>query len=293
MTVHKLDLEPRFASILDVNSVLELGYASHASRDETLKGTKVAQLADKLMDDFLAMKAPAGTIDEAYLFKVRALVLALGNGVSRRKALYKEDLALATRYRDTELTRIDNSRRQSFWTNVVWRAVVSGGIGFALMESLLPFIHVAGGGGRATAPAFDASLAPSFLLALVFVAGSKVVFSTLNDMRFQRIFQHYEWLRLYAQKHYENGKLKEFERTHQEVRRLWQEYTGRKPTDCVTFASVLIEDIRTQEQMERARQRLSTNFMMRLLLKFQAWRKRAAKEREKGAHGRPVSREAS
>ena len=87
MAAHKLDAlrsenEPRFASILDVNSVLELGYASHASRDETLKGTKVAALDSAkqthYLPAFMNIQAWFGSTQDC----INAAVTSRWNGVA-------------------------------------------------------------------------------------------------------------------------------------------------------------------------------------------------------------------
>lgn len=277
----------RFEYALDPSAVMELGYALHVVDDPLSAGTKARRLAEQLIDALMAARAPEGSPDHVYLCKARAIILSLGRGITRRKMSYRHDMEAADSYRALELSRIDSERTQSFWSNLLYRTLLSGGIGFALMESLLPFVHLHfqhnGSSVQMT------GLAPSMLLALIFAAGSKVAFSKLEDIRYRSVFQHYEWIRLQAIHGYERGKLKEFERNYVEIKRVWRDYTGRDAPRSVTFATVIADGIRTQEWLERERNREMAGLTKKLVMALQTWRaSRVAKQKEKANARRAV-----
>lgn len=273
----------RFEYALDPNAVMELGYAMHVVDDPLSANTKAQKLAAQLIDNLMTARALAGSHDEVYLSKARAIVLSLGRGITRRKLTYRSDMEAADNYRALEISRIDSERSQAFWNTLLYRTLISGGIGFALMESLLPFVHLHF--ERSGSQVQMTGLAPSLLLALVFAAASKVGFAKMEDFRYRAIFQHYEWIRLQAIHRYERGKLKEFERNYVEIRRIWRDYTGRDAPRSVTFATVIADGIRTQEWLEKERRREMATLVQKFLLALQRWRN---KYKERSDHAKRV-----
>jgi hypothetical protein len=233
----------RFERILDPSAVMELGYASHVADDPLSAGTQAHRLARLLVDDLMRMRARAGSDDVVYLFKARAIVLSLGRGITRRKLTYRIDIGAANEFHDAEIARVDRERVQSLWATLAYRPLISGGMGFALMASLLPLVHLHLEHGDVTQSV--GGVAPSLLMALVFAAASKVAFSKLEDFRYRGIMQRFDLVKLQAIHRYEAGKLKEFERKYGEIRRVWCEYTGRVAPHSVTFGTIIADDIRT------------------------------------------------
>lgn len=272
----------KFEHALDPNAVMELDYAMHVVDDPLSVNTKAQKLAAQLIDNLMTARTTMGSDDDIYLGKARAIVLSLGRGITRRKLTYRSDMEAADNYRALEISRIDNERTQAFWSTLLYRTLISGGIGFALMESLLPFVHLHF--ERSGSQVQMTGLAPSLLLALVFAAASKVGFAKLEDFRYRTIFQHYEWIRLQAIHRYERGKLKEFERNYVEIRRIWRDYTGRDAPRSVTFATVIADGIRTQEWLEKERRREMATLVQKFLLALRKWRDKHKEKTNNAKH---------
>src|ERR1700732_2341229 len=103
-------VELRYHRLLDVNSVLELGYATHVCNDPKTETTRAGRTARQLMDEFLSWHAPQGSLDHVYHFKMRQLVLKLGNGITRRKQTYLKEVEAADHKRAEELKALNTAR---------------------------------------------------------------------------------------------------------------------------------------------------------------------------------------
>ena len=266
----------KFERILDPSSVMEIGYAIHVADDPVSVGTKSQRLAGNLVDDFdnliKIQDDKCDGDDIAYFFKARAIAVSLGRGISRRKLTYREDIERAEKYRALEIARIDKERTQTFWTTMLYRTLISGGIGFAIMETLRPFVHFHY--EHAGTQVIMTGFAPSVLMALLFASGSKVVFSKMEDLRYRTIFAHFEWKRSQAIHAYESGKLYEFERNYTEIKRIWRDYTGHEAPESIPFAAVIAENIQTLKWQEQEQRRQMSSALARIMDSYRKWRSR-------------------
>jgi hypothetical protein len=271
----------RFDRVLDVSSVLELGYSVHVSNDPKTNRTKAGIAARQLLDELLSWKAPTGSPDHVYLFKVREVVIKLGNGITRRKQTYREEVDAANHKRVEELKALNIARNDDFWFALWVRSATAAGImaiaaaiGFALAESVLPFVPL-----HTEHAVEQAGYWPSILLAGVFAAISRNIAKWLSQLKFEHVFRDYEIARQQAWMRYQKGKLNEYELAEKDIRRFFHEYTGRKAPQCVSYAAILNEEISTDKSLNRERAKLSENVLVRTLAKLRhRFRKRRIKK---------------
>lgn len=280
----------RFDKLLDINSVLELGYSVHVSNDAKTENTKAGRTARQLLEEFLAWRAPLGSPDYVYLFKVRQLILTLGQGITRRKQTYLKECEAADHKRAEDLKQLNTSRNDDFWYAFWFRAATAAGImavaaaiGFALSESVLPFVPLHTEQHQEALN--KAGFWPSILVAGVFAAVSRNIAKWLAQQKLEKVFRDYEIARQQAWIRYQKGKLKEYERTEDEVRRIFFDYTGRKAAKCVSYAAILNEEISTDKSLHREREKLSASIMTKTLLRFQQYRKARALAKRKKLNG--------
>src|SRR5262249_60724961 len=75
----------------NVDEVMDLGYAMHASDDPVLFDTEARKLACQIMQEFRSLRAEPGNDTEAgYLACARGIVLAHGGGSRRRQKRVEE-----------------------------------------------------------------------------------------------------------------------------------------------------------------------------------------------------------
>lgn len=280
----------KFDQLLDVNSVLELGYSVHVTNDPKNEATKAGRTARQLIDEFQSWRAPVGSPDHVYLFKMKQLALTLGNGITRRKVTYLKEVEAADHKRTEALDRLTASRNDDFWWNFWLKAAAAAGImaiaaaiGFALASTVLPFVPLRT--EHAQNAVSEAGYWPSILVGGVFAALSRNVAKWLTQQRLEGVFREYEVARQQAWIRYQRGKLSEYERTEGEIRRLFYEYTGRRPARCVSYCAILNEEINTDKLLHRERKKMSENVLSRTLARFQKFRKSRALAKRKNGHG--------
>lgn len=273
----------RYADIIDQNVVLDLGFAWQTSSPDSK--TSDSRLAARQIADFTAFEAEPGSKDEVFLFKVRLIVNTLGSALSRRLRTYLADNAMAESYRSSELKQIDDNRTQTFWSNMIWRSLVSGGIGFTLAAALLPVVQqLHANGSEHTTTSFN-NIPLSLLVGLVFAAATKFTMSKIEDFKQRGVYAHYEWFRLEAERRYKNGQIEDYNNALTNFGRIYLDYTGKKPQKMISIINTIAEDIRVMERLESERRRQTASFMSKAIASYMDWRagKRKIKEDAKKA----------
>lgn len=260
-----------FSQNLNINNVLELGYVLHVVNEEeanVLAGkppSTSGQIARRQINDLMRLKASPNTKDDEYLLKVRSIILSLGRGITRRKEAYKQEIKNAEQFKIEALKQYNLNRTEIFWKTVATRAFLAGGIGIALMQTLLALFEI-----KLTANSNalnDAGLAPSVFVGLIFIGLTKVVTQKLDDFKLSNIYTHYDWLVHQAQLNYVTGKLNEYKRAENEVTKYWHEYTKKRVPKTINFSNVLQEDIDILENWFKEREKFNTGMVKKALNK--------------------------
>src|SRR5262249_17256485 len=107
----------------NVDEVMDLGYAMHASDDPALFDTEARKLACQIMEEFRTLRpTPGNDTEAAYLACARGIVLAHGGAIRRRKREWKDALEAAKRGREQSLERMQESSKYHAWhLTLLWK----------------------------------------------------------------------------------------------------------------------------------------------------------------------------
>lgn len=261
-SVLRLSAEAKI-TLPNVDEALNIGYAIHSADDPALRGKLSQEHARLVVRQFLALKASPGSPEDGYLNCVRAIVLAQGRGISRRKERYINDLRAAQLQRRRKRNAIREARRGSDWLNSAWRLLGPLILGLAGFVSA----HVIGAFVPRDVAAETGSRVPAILLGLVFVAMGRSVGFYMMEMQRNRIEAEYNSRCYMAYLSYEIGKLKEFTQYRKQLCEAWLEYTGEEFPITASYQMVMESDIETRRQLERHLQVYETGYV-RLLMRL-------------------------
>jgi len=98
----------------NVDEVMDIGYALHASDDPALRDTEAQKLARQIVDDFRVLH-PENYTEAAYLSCARSIVLAFGRAISRRKEQWKDQLRAAQLERQQAVEKMRETSVKNAW----------------------------------------------------------------------------------------------------------------------------------------------------------------------------------
>lgn len=271
---------PSLAAVLDVDNVLALGLAFHLSQDEPSRSTRDGRLSAAMLSDFGKMEGATPT-DAAYLFGIKSVIVMLGDGLTDLVCRQRADLAAADEWRRTESTRIRDNHQQEFYANLISRALMYGGLGFALFATVAPDVqsHLV---HHDTAQTFSVNL--GFVGAVVFAAGSRVFHSKIANARDERVSKRHDWMRGQAQRRYFKGRHELLKISRDRASDLWKAYTGKSAPELVSLLAIAAEEMRAHEGEMRARKKATESLLHSVFDKLSAWRRERDKRHNQAAH---------
>jgi hypothetical protein len=258
----------------------------HAADDLSLRETEAQKVAQKIISDFLAL-TPDNYTEAAYLSCARAIVLAHGRAIARRKEHWKSALKAAQVERQQSIEQMRESSQKSAWLlTFVWKimppaVLVMTGIVVAQSSSHMPE---------------DATRTITWLISLVvgglFAIVGRLVGMWFRDMRRNAIEVRFNSELFRAHILYEEGKAEEHQYYRMRMCEAWEQYAGEEFQKTASYQMVMAGDIEMRKRIERERQNYNrTTFwiMMRLARILRGGRK--GEREEETVPQRPALRE--
>ncbi len=276
--------KPDLAAYMDIDNVMALGLAFHLNQDEPSRSTKDGKLAANMLVELANIKCETAA-DEAYLFGMKAVIVQIGDGLTDLVRRQRADLVEAEAWCSRATSKVRDGHVDAFWMNLIARTVMFGGIGFGVLASIAPEIqtHIHHDG-----PTQQFSLSVGAWGALVFAAASRVINAKLANMRDQRISNHYDWLRAYAQRKYFRGKHDLLKIGRDRAHVLWKTYTGRSAPEMTSLLAIAAEEMRAHEGAMRDRKKMTATLLQSAFNKISAWRRERDKARELKSHNQII-----
>lgn len=259
-------METPLAELFRPNNVLALGLAFHVAQDEPSRSTKDGRLSSAMLADLA--KLTAAPADAAYLLSVKGIVVTLGDGLTSLAVRQRADFAAAEDWRKVTSSRIKETHDQVFWSNLLSRVIMFGGIGFALLSSIAPMIHME------HHEAQQSSLSLGVIGAIVFAAGSRVVAMKMANWQDEAMMRQYEWLRTHAMRKYLTSRHELIKTCHDQAASLWKACTGKNCPDMVSLLAIAAEEKRAHENEIRERKKVTTTMLHSMFEKLSAWRRK-------------------
>ncbi len=261
----------RFADQLDVENVVNLGYAFHLAHDVEGNVSKDGKVALSLLKDLAELRAEAGTPDASYLSSVRGATVALGealNEIERQKvAAYAE----ADDYRMRQRMMIRSEHRTAFWSKLVARLMTYGGLGF------LVFSVIGIKAQHSESSLGDLSVTNLSLVgSMIFTGLSQVVHVKLNYLKQERVSRRYEQLRAQATRRALKSTVTAITLQRNRVTALWTKYAARPAPELITLLAMATEELRAHDAAMKEARRESVGAVERAMERFSQLRKRVA-----------------
>ena len=260
-------MDKPLAAPFDIDNIMAIGLAHHMASDGPSKGTQDGKLSAIMLSDLA--KLVVAEEDAPYLLGIKGVVIMLGDGLTELTVRQRSDLAAAEDWRKTTSNRIKESHDQIFWSNVLARALMFGGIGWAIFGEVIPMIHLEHHGEAPTS-----SLNFGFIGALVFAAASRVVSMKMANWQDEQMMRHYEFLRLQAQRKYFQSRYDLIKICRDRAVLLWKAYTGQNAPEIVSLLAIAAEELRAHNMEIRERKKATTTMLSNAFAKLSAWRKK-------------------
>ncbi len=231
----------------DVTEVTNIAYAIHVASDATLVGTAFRAVAETIVTQFLALTAPSGTVDAAYLESIRGIALAHARGLTRRKQAWLRELHDAEREKNSSLERVREARNNTQGLNAAWKLLspaillIAGYMCGKIIALIVPNDIASQTGERM----------PALLLGLVFVFVGRAFSFWVMDRQRSAIELAYRKRCARADLDYEEAKLKEWQVSQSQLCEKWREYTGKEYLLTASFKMVLESDLFVRERLAR------------------------------------------
>jgi len=260
----------------NVDEVMDLGYAMHASDDPALFDTEARKLACQIMQEFRSLRAEPGNDTEAgYLACARGIVLAHGGAIRRRKREWKDALEGAKREREQSLERMQESSKHYAWyLTLLWKlmppaVLVLTGIVVAQTSDKLPDDMTK-----------TLTWLISFAVGGAFALVGRYIGIWWRDTKRNAVEVKYNSDLFQAHITYEKGKAKEHRYFREPMCEAWETYTGEKFPATASYELVMAGDIEDREVMERQRQKYNraTVWLLRRLARLLRGRKKGEAE---------------
>ena len=250
----------------DVDEVLDIGHALHASSDRSLRGTLDQKLCQQIVADFIALKATPNTAEEPYLAAVKSIARSYGRALTRRKSEYLRELKDAKEELDRKQAQQRDSKIHSQGFGVLWRFV--GPLILALSGYL--FAQVVGDVIPERVSDTAGSNIPSLIMTLLFLFVGRMIGTWLGERKRDQIARAYNSRCYLAFKEYELGKLREFKLWRQRLIEEWKQYTGETYPRRVSYQLIMQGDILARQKVEEHQLLHNRNDLERLAVVFRA-----------------------
>lgn len=230
----------------DVDEVLDIGHAIHASADKDLKNTLDQKLAQQIVEAFIALRATPGTIEDAYLRAIKGIARSYGRALSRRKRAYLAEIEAAREERDRKQNRLRENKLISQGWGVLWKFVgplILGLSGYVVAQVLGGIVP------EAVTQRTGQSI-PSIILSLTFVFAGRMAAQWWRDRMRDRVVKEYNARCYMAFVDYERGKLREFDLWRMRLLEEWETYTGNPYPKRVSYQMIIKGDIEARRRLE-------------------------------------------
>lgn len=240
----------------NVDEVLDLGYAFHASDDEALKGKGSQHYAREIVQRFMAL-LPRDDTEMAYLSCIQSIALAHGRALTRRKRGWENALERASTQRGAALARIRQARFQNAYLNFAWALVgpitlgLAGYLAARMIGMLLPDEVVAQSGHRL----------PSILMGAVFLVTGRTLAAWWRDAQRNTIELEYAAHCYEADLAYEVGKQEEHRYYRARLCEAWKQYAREDFPKTASYEMVIEGDIATRQRLEQHRQSFNRSYL--------------------------------
>jgi len=266
----------------NVDEVMDIGYALHASDDPALRDTEAQKLARQIVDDFRVLH-PENYTEAAYLSCARSIVLAFGRAISRRKEQWKDELRAAQLERQQAVEKMRETSVKNAWLLAFfWKtmpAVMLFMTGLVITQTVDPLPSDA-----TKTMTWVASVIGGGLLALI----GRWVGLWVRDLHRNGIEVRYNSQLFQAHILYEEKKAEELRYYRARMCEAWEQYAGEKYPNTASYELVMAGDIETRREVERSRLSFTNKTTLRLMLTLA----RLLRGKRKGEKDEPLSQPA-
>jgi hypothetical protein len=241
----------------DVEESLDIGYAHYVASDTTLVGTADHDLALRIVREFNAINAQAGTPAYAYLQCVLGVVLSYSRALRRRRS----DWNKAVEHAEAEYHRHMTSRRDGaimyLPLQVAWNLASGASLalaGFLIGQVVSLVIPQA-------VAAKTGSFGPASLIGLLFLAAGIALKFYLQESRRTQVEDAYAVRIAEARDEFYIGRQTEYRLYRQRLVEAWKQYGGEDYPETLSYEHVMASDIKARDRQLARRGRNSKRLL--------------------------------
>jgi hypothetical protein len=229
----------------DIDEALDKGHAIHGADDPALAGTNSQKLAQRIVDDFFALRPTPDTAEVPYLSAIHDIARGYGRALTRERTLWAKEIAAAEAERKRRDSQI-RSRWESQGIGVMWKflgPLILGLSGFLVAHTL--GVTVLGDVADKTGTGI-----PSAIATLASILAGRILSRWWYDRRRDLIANACKVRLQLADEAYELAKLREFKHWRQKGVETWEQYTGEPYPERASYQMVMEGDMAARRNVQ-------------------------------------------